>query len=66
MFSYIHCTKSVDEQALFQEVFPNVSLVGYRHGGQIGSDHLNRTNFTSLDVHHDSTTVFLLVTVTKA
>lgn len=66
MFSYIRCKKSVDEHALFQEVFPNVLLVGYRHRGQIGRDHLNRTNSTSLDVHHDSTTVFLLVTVTKA
>lgn len=66
MFTYIHCEKSVDELALFKEVFPNVSLVNYRHKAQIGRDHLNRTNSTSLDVHHDSTTVFLLVTVTKA
>lgn len=59
-------TKADVECASFRKVFGNVPLIGFFHTERFGMDYLNSTNFTKLRKYDDSTSVFLLVTVTKA
>lgn len=65
MFTNTCSTKSDMEYALFRKVFPKVPLIGLLHTKQIGMDCLKKT-CTKVGVYGDSTSVFLLVTVTTA